>query len=344
MSTVYGNAYLVIAANASASPSAGIFASRRPTAHCDFTSNDKVYAISIKRRIDYRMWRIADDSDFASRPLQGSAWAFQERLLARRVVHFTPTELVWECNSCCRCECSGMDWPEGSHSGYEAAKSMKSDLVEKLSLQAKSTDGQVGKAVWLSVVSQYTAKALTVSSDRLQALSGLARLVASASKEEDKYLAGMWKSQLPGSLDWVVTDTNPVGDNRAPSWSWASLDGQVELAARAGAHLVELVDVSCTTEGSDPYGAVLDGYIILKGEFGPARYTLQDDGEHDHKGRTYVEDELWALKLNMSDWNIWHSLLLRKSQRVPGAWERVGIGVEGDGVFAGKGKSVVKIV
>ncbi|KAF2805628.1 uncharacterized protein BDZ99DRAFT_540174, partial [Mytilinidion resinicola] len=38
-------------------------------------------------------------------PLFSRAWALQERLLARRVLHFGPEELVWECCSLLDCEC-----------------------------------------------------------------------------------------------------------------------------------------------------------------------------------------------------------------------------------------------
>ncbi|KAM7205869.1 Heterokaryon incompatibility protein (HET) domain containing protein [Rhypophila sp. PSN 637] len=43
-------------------------------------------------------------------PMLNRAWVFQERLLSRRTLHFSASEVLWECRTCCLCECTGMDW------------------------------------------------------------------------------------------------------------------------------------------------------------------------------------------------------------------------------------------
>ena len=40
-------------------------------------------------------------------PIARRAWCFQEKLLASRCLVFQRDEVVWECRSCCLCECSG---------------------------------------------------------------------------------------------------------------------------------------------------------------------------------------------------------------------------------------------
>ncbi|KAK5164829.1 uncharacterized protein LTR77_009493 [Saxophila tyrrhenica] len=42
-------------------------------------------------------------------PLLGRGWAFQERLLSPRILHFTANELVWECLGHMSCECGTLD-------------------------------------------------------------------------------------------------------------------------------------------------------------------------------------------------------------------------------------------
>ena len=37
------------------------------------------------------------------------AWCLQERCLATRVIHFSSTEMIWECFTYTRCECGGLD-------------------------------------------------------------------------------------------------------------------------------------------------------------------------------------------------------------------------------------------
>ena len=336
MHLIYGNAYLVIAATFSPSPSSGIFTTRQPTAHFDFHCVGKTYRISVKERVDHGVWLSREQKNFRTVPLHSRAWALQERLLARRVIHYSPSELIWECKTHIRCECSGIEWPRQS-SGYNPGASLKSEVAEAL---AEAEKAKHARGAWHSIVSQYTARQLTVQNDRLPALSGLAKQFAFP--QMGKYLAGIWYSQLPDALDWTIKEPREPDGYRAPSWCWASLDGPVNYSTHGGASEVELIEAGCTSAGENPYGEVSDGYIVIKGEFGSS--SKRHHSEEDYSIPVNEDEEVWALKLNLSDWNIWHSLLLKRSRRVEGAWERVGLGIEGDGCFEGRGKSVIRIV
>jgi hypothetical protein len=336
MQSIYGNAHLVIAASLSASPSSGIFTTRPLINHFDFDCAGTTYQISVKSRIEHDIWLQRECHDFKTVPLHSRAWAFQERLLARRVVHYSPSELIWECKTHPRCECSGIKWPVQSI-GYNPGTSLKTEVAG--SLAAGETAKHASRA-WHSIVSQYTARQLTVQTDRLPALSGLARQFAFP--QMGKYLAGTWYSQLPDALDWSIKNPRRPEGYRAPSWCWASLDGPVSYDTLGGARCVELIDAGCTPAGEDPYGEVMDGYIVVKGEFGPSNRSYHEGDDYDVP--VDETEELWALKLKRSDWNIWYSLFLRRSKRVEGAWERVGLGIEGNSCFNGRGKSVVRIV
>ncbi|KAK4894723.1 hypothetical protein LTR27_007111 [Elasticomyces elasticus] len=49
-------------------------------------------------------------SDVAGRyPLFRRGWCFQERILSRRIIHYTAGELVWECLGMTSCECGTLD-------------------------------------------------------------------------------------------------------------------------------------------------------------------------------------------------------------------------------------------
>ena len=341
MQSIYGNAVLVIAASLSPSPSHPIFTTRAPTAHFDFECKGKssaaTYPISVKERVEHESWLSRDRDDFRVMPLHGRAWAFQERLLARRMIHFSPTELVWECKTHARCECSGIEWPNEVGTAYNPGTSLKTEVAGALDVAEKA---QYGVDAWHSIVSQYTARHLTVPNDRLPALSGLARLFAFP--HAGRYLAGMWSAQLPDGLDWQIKDATKPDVYRAPSWCWASLDGRVDYTTHGGVTELKLIKAECTPAGEDAYGAVSGGYIIVKGEFGPT--AIEDRRERDFDIPIDQREDVWALKLNMSDWKIWHSLLLIRSQRVKGAWQRVGLAIEGDKCFEGREKSTIKIV
>lgn len=50
-------------------------------------------------------------------PTLERAWCFQERLLSKRVVHFTKSEMLWDCKSICHCECGALDNDQNSLMG-----------------------------------------------------------------------------------------------------------------------------------------------------------------------------------------------------------------------------------
>jgi hypothetical protein len=47
-------------------------------------------------------------------PLNGRGWIFQERLLSRRVLNMCGEEMVWECNTHTKCECTKLGDFSGS--------------------------------------------------------------------------------------------------------------------------------------------------------------------------------------------------------------------------------------
>jgi hypothetical protein len=84
--------------------------------------------------------------------------------------------------------------------------------------------------VWDQIVEYYSKRQLTNGEDKLVAVSALAkemRLILN-----DEYLAGIWRKTLLLGLLWSifmtdVLDTVRFPKYRAPSWSWASIDGKI---------------------------------------------------------------------------------------------------------------------
>jgi hypothetical protein len=87
---------------------------------------------------------------------------------------------------------------------------------------------------WKDVVKYYSRCALTKASDKFIALSGLAELVHDRLGGQDRYLAGLWESELAYTLLWMVDDKSSRSSKmpltyRAPTWSWASVDAVVSF-------------------------------------------------------------------------------------------------------------------
>jgi len=105
---------------------------------------------------------------------------------------------------------------------------------------------------WRLVVERYSSRKLTKPSDKLIALSALARDVAKTlpGPRPSSYLAGLWRLRLESELRWEMIDpSQPRPPYRVPSWSWASVDSKVcpgdrtdkQLAKRLLIRLMECV-------------------------------------------------------------------------------------------------------
>jgi hypothetical protein len=162
------------------------------------------------------------------------AWCFQEAILAPRIMHFSAQQLFWECSTLTANEAH----PQGLPTRYPFRKSFSLDTW------AKHSDGPHGSPemqlyrIWDKMVSLYTQCRLTRGTDKVVAIGSLAISLQKRLEGLDTYVAGIWKSQLPHNLVWRLFDcrSGPGAHRpknwRAPSWSWASTDGQVSLDSK----------------------------------------------------------------------------------------------------------------
>ncbi|KAF4342847.1 hypothetical protein FBEOM_3192 [Fusarium beomiforme] len=168
--------------------------------------------------------------------LSRRAWALQELLLSPRTLVFGSKQMVW---SCATTEASetfplGLD-PKFSTLLNERA--CLSYLRQKL-ISASNLDEEPSE-FWNDFITRYTKASLTFSSDTLVALQGLVermietRCVQNKNAPKPEYVAGLWRDKnFQQSLLWrPKTGSSPSRPDyyRAPSWSWASLDGEVEF-------------------------------------------------------------------------------------------------------------------
>lgn len=98
-------------------------------------------------------------------PLLARAWAFQERMLSPRVIHFGETELIWECRKGTFCECGHV-----KHMGKEELHAVFNETTSR---------NFVG--LWHNLVQTYCLLDMTFESDKLPAFSGLASKMAKMS-------------------------------------------------------------------------------------------------------------------------------------------------------------------
>jgi hypothetical protein len=91
MRQIYQNIMLTLAATDSTDGSHGLFRSPPPPPR----------GIELKGRGSappLYFARVASSRQLENSPLLQLAWVYQERLLLPRILHFSPGELIWECN------------------------------------------------------------------------------------------------------------------------------------------------------------------------------------------------------------------------------------------------------
>ncbi|KAH6639048.1 heterokaryon incompatibility protein-domain-containing protein [Boeremia exigua] len=110
MADIYEYASLTLSATASAGDSYGCFSASFSTSRSlPISLPEDVGTCELAVRKPITHWNTIGQSEMHARfPLMSRGWAFQERLLSRRVLHFSEEELVWECRELTTCECGGI--------------------------------------------------------------------------------------------------------------------------------------------------------------------------------------------------------------------------------------------
>ncbi|KAF7552054.1 hypothetical protein G7Z17_g4570 [Cylindrodendrum hubeiense] len=212
MGAVYSNATLVIAAMASRGTEEGLYSRTHDTSLPDDTFHSVMRAC---RTMPRKQWEDFIQKDL---PLLCRGWGFQERLLARRIVHFTPAELVWECKGDIWCQCGeipGFRAPDGKINNMNAAF--------WLSVDHPSPDRV--RPMWRECVKTFSRRSLTIPDDRGFAITGVAELLRGP-ECADLYISGLWRDALPFDLLWRCDQSTTLQrkKERKPSWSWVSVD------------------------------------------------------------------------------------------------------------------------
>lgn len=230
-------------------------------------------------------------------PIEGEnlskrGWTLQERFLAPRTLHFTASQTFWECQKCLLAE-DGSVFPRvfprlaNPESSDDGDNSPQYRGLPKYNRIPQSEPFNFLGNLWMQLVEKYSARRLTYEKDKLPALSGLARIMGSSFN--DLYHAGLWRTHLLRGLHWhafiyephhwcndpehdrmIAEETPPdrvflaePKTYRSPSWSWASIDGEIVFKQLNETKLVaELIECFTPLAGSDEYGQVQEGGFI----------------------------------------------------------------------------------
>lgn len=210
--------------------------------------------------------------------LNKRGWVMQERLLAPRVLHSTREQFFWEC----RCR---MTWEDLSDN-VELPSYMPNGCFKKdnnygqyLHDAIEEVEGPIKKRcyyMWMSLVHNYSHATLSHPSDKLIAISGIAS--AFASILNDRYIAGMWHADLKSQLTWkCVGDCSRSAKYRAPTWSWASIDGPIQWLMGLN-YGFDVADVKLENMTENVTGQIRYGHLDLRGFLFPLQLSTNSRG------------------------------------------------------------------
>ncbi|OBT66958.1 hypothetical protein VE03_04216 [Pseudogymnoascus sp. 23342-1-I1] len=280
MAAIYAGAVVMISALHAPSSTDGIL--ERPRAPLAIL--DAPYAIQRELRT------LAKELEAC--PLNGRGWCMQERVLSPRVLHFGTQQMFWECRACYLCE-DGRRGKEPAR--WDDGGSILSMWRKEIGAGREGC-GRVDWELWLRIVEEYSARRLTDPWDKLPALAGAAEAFR-ASRGEGRYLAGVWREDLVQSLLWRPYYHHSIGrkvpgpngldkcdvlsepvERRAPSWSWAALDGQIYFQRVTAAGLV-ILDVEMGVGDDETNQARPEGRLTVQGQMAAVLYHPPDKGK-----------------------------------------------------------------
>ncbi|CZR45181.1 uncharacterized protein FPRO_15644 [Fusarium proliferatum ET1] len=265
MLSIYANSYLTVAASKAKDHSEGLFSETKPREYMTFeyTSGDisgEVMAFNLP--IDNE----SGASSYVSlpdEPLSDRAWALQERVLPCRNLLYTKQQMFFECSEGFRGEDGTvLDWrfvnvhdmPDGQDERKEPGDEEQEEEDDPKASLYQS---------WCSLLWIYGPRKLTEASDKLPAISGLASIFAQ--RLDDEYVVGLWRSRLLEGLVWQSLRCRRVSEYRAPSWSWASMDGIPGLGVRTPyEEVAKVLDVKIDLKGTNIHGEVTSGMLRIQ--------------------------------------------------------------------------------
>jgi len=203
--------------------------------------------------------------DENSEPINTRAWTLQEGLLAPRYLNYASHTLQWRCKAA------------AENLGYSIYPNPSSTSLYHLSQPALDAGEALEK--WLHLVQVYSKRSATLSSDKLTAISALSKQYSSTLGSQ--YFAGIWSFAFLRQLAWEpdyyaatlkgannTRPSNRPSTYRAPSWSWASVDGPICYAGdiQEETEPFKCQVMSCMTELKSaelPFGEVTGGILRM---------------------------------------------------------------------------------
>ncbi|KAI1427701.1 heterokaryon incompatibility protein-domain-containing protein [Xylaria sp. FL1777] len=241
MHRIYGNSTCTIAATSASDSNGGCFQLRNPNALAAVRLEFKNFPPDAPSKLYLTNAGVWWDR-FEREPLNCRAWVVQERFLSPRVLHYDSDQIAWECNCLTACE----RFPNGMQTLLAPHSRLFRREIDSSAqnLQEDTIPGWALSDLWRPIIRTYTSTGITKPSDRLIAIHGVGLRIQEVCGWT--YVAGLFMKNMPSQLVWtpmhkshpsMIPSSSPTSIGQtsrpqvaiAPSWSWASLDGPINM-------------------------------------------------------------------------------------------------------------------
>ncbi|ROW16525.1 hypothetical protein VPNG_02833 [Cytospora leucostoma] len=297
MYDVYQGCSVTPSASGASDSGDGLFALRDPLRHNPIVTDDW----------EVTLIKFSTPSPTFSFPwrLETRGWAQQEQLLSARNIKFG-SFVIWQCNELVTTEFAPL--LTFSRSQAQIASEFWSLVIRpERTHPCKIKDIRL---LWHEILQEYMNKELTVRSDRLAAIMGLAS--AFHRRTGWRLVYGLWEPFILQELLWRrhCAAMEPTG--LRPSWSWASWDGGVNIpyppVTAVPTEVAEYIRISGSVDGQTqshtPPVLELSGVLFPAREaesqkgfsmdrgLGVEGWPITVEAQYDQKYRPWTDDQL----------------------------------------------------
>ncbi|KAF5557298.1 het-domain-containing protein [Fusarium napiforme] len=216
MADVYRGSYLTLAASSSPDAHGGLFLDSQRPAKIVHLSPD-LFPPEFEEKLPKSCLvrhPVASRVAILDGPLSKRAWVLQEQILSTRLIHFTSTQMFYQCTD-------GLFSEDGNI--YDTL----SKLPSLEGYMHESSYSSRRPFPWFRWVTEFSARHLSFDSDRIIAMAGLIKHYEHISLQRP--ILGLWEGTFGTDMAWY---SYTPADNKArhhddifkgiPSWTWFS--------------------------------------------------------------------------------------------------------------------------